>query len=87
MNNTKTNKIEQKPETEILPDGKIGEWYYHSFTDERDEYHTTLEEAEQWIKEMRNEGYRNLRIYEQLDEKDGDTIEEHYLWGEGDFPN
>ena len=87
MNNTNTNKTEQKQKTEILPDGRIGEWWYHSFTDGMDEWHTTVEQAKQWIKERRNEGYRNFRIYTELCEKHGDMMEESLLWAEGNFPD
>lgn len=59
---------------------------YHAFTDERDEWFNTIEEAEACIAEWRKEGYTNLRIYVEESEPDGDTVNENYLWGEGDFP-
>ena len=73
-----------------LDSGLKVEVWLHAFTDDWDEWFTgdnAEQKANEWIAERRKQGYINLRIYEQLNEIDGDMIEENYVFGEGDFPS
>lgn len=60
---------------------------YHAFTDEKDEYTATLEQAKSIINEWRDEGYVNLRIYELTsDDTLDDEVNEDCIFSEGNYP-
>ncbi len=59
---------------------------WHVFTDGYDEWYNTLEEADKAYKELCKDGHANVRLYEDTSEVDGDTVEENYIIGQGDFP-
>lgn len=59
---------------------------YHVFADNWDDWFTTLAEAEKAYNELCTDEYANVRLYEDTSEVDGDTVEENYLLGQGDWP-
>lgn len=59
---------------------------YHVFTDGQDDWYDTLEQAEQAYNELCKDKHANVRLYEDISEVDGDTVEESYLIGQGQFP-
>lgn len=59
---------------------------WHVFCDNYDEWYDTLEEATAAFKELCKDEHANVRLYEDIAEKDGDTIEENYLDGQGEWP-
>ena len=58
---------------------------YHVFADNFDDWFDTLEAARAAYNELCTE-YTNVRLYEDISEVDGDTVEENYLDGQGEFP-
>lgn len=59
---------------------------YHAFTDERDDWFNSLDEAEKCVNEWRKEGFQNLRIYVEESEPGGDMVNEDCVYSEGGFP-
>jgi hypothetical protein len=65
---------------------KEGEVYdYHVFADGVDDYVETYKEAYTIFKDLKKEGYGNIRIYIEVFE-DGEMVYEDYVKGIGDFP-
>jgi hypothetical protein len=58
---------------------------WHVFADQWDDWFDTLEEATKVFKQLCEEG-GNVRLYEDISEVGGDTIEENHLDGQGDWP-
>ncbi|MES1987279.1 MAG: hypothetical protein V4440_04475 [Pseudomonadota bacterium] len=59
---------------------------YHVFGDGWDDWFDTFEEAKAAYDEACKEEYANVRLYEDTSEIDGDTVEENYLEGQGEWP-
>lgn len=59
---------------------------YHAFTDERDEWFSTLDEAKVCIEDWRKEGFINLRIYKEERTPDGEEIDESCIFADGGYP-
>lgn len=59
---------------------------YHVFGDGWDDWFDTLEEADRVYKEACQDKNASVRLYEDISEVDGDTVEENYLVGQGSFP-
>lgn len=58
---------------------------WHVFADGIDDWFDTVEQGKQAFDDLCKE-YTNVRIYEEISEIDGDTIDEMYLDGQGEFP-
>ncbi len=58
---------------------------YHIFTDNRDEYRENLEEAKQLFYKYIDE-HGKARLYIDIENQNGETLEEDCLEAYGDFP-
>lgn len=59
---------------------------WHVFGDGWDYWFDTIEEADKAYREACKDKYANVRLYEDTSEIDGDTVEENYIAGQGEWP-
>lgn len=59
---------------------------YHTFVDNKDHYTKDLGEALLWAMKWFWQGYRDIRVYAEVLNKDEDIEEEYYIWGIGGLP-
>ncbi len=58
---------------------------YHIFTDNRDVWREDYSQARTWFKHFKR-AYGTARLYEEVLDDEGETVEENYLRSFGPFP-
>lgn len=64
---------------------QVGQVVWHVFADNLDEFHETQAEGEKAYDRLIEE-HASVRLYFEVVDQDGDTIEEDHIKGQGDFP-